>query len=74
MNVSGGFTPTGPIIVQRRHGEFTATVNGTGSATFTSLNVNGGTFTGAATITVTGARPGPPASSAARATLTSSAL
>ena len=59
VNVAGGFTPGGQIVIgfgTIGTANFTATVNGTGSATFTSLQLNaGGTLTGAASITVSGA-------------------
>jgi hypothetical protein len=55
VNVAGGFTPTGPVSILVGTANFTNTVNGTGSATFTSFSLSFGTLEGNATITVTGA-------------------
>jgi hypothetical protein len=55
VNVAGGFTPTGPVAISGGTANFTTTVNGTNSASFTTLSLTGGTLTGSASITVTGA-------------------
>ena len=61
VTVSGGFTPTGSVSVlgvdflRNPTLNFTSAVNGTGSATVTTLTLQNGTLTGSASVTVTSA-------------------
>src|SRR5262249_12805003 len=60
VDVSGDFTPAGPVAISGSdftHNptlNLTSSVNGTGSVTITTLTLQNGTLTGDATVNVTG--------------------